>query len=115
MDHEIFYPNKLTAEEIENLSGWKLKVASIHFGLHRDDCVRFGYGYSYFKWVFDDKKEIYLVADKDDVYERPISLATELDWNDKSILLEEIGVDVNELLRNHIKEQLGYDTNDTQN
>lgn len=104
-DIEIFYPNDLKEKEIETLSGWKLKVATLHFGKSRGDCVRFGYGYALRKDFFDEEKGIHLVADKDGEYKRSISLVDEIDWSNKGELLAECGISFNDVLRNHIKTQ----------
>ena len=115
MEQDIFYPNKLTKEEIENLEGWKLKVAAMHFGRGRGDCVTMGYGYKYRPEQYSDSRPDYdveesntiiLVGDKDRMYKQPISLRNEIDWNSNVDLLSECGLDINTVLRNHITEQV---------
>ena len=103
---EIFFPNKLTKSEIENLSGWKLKVACVHFGINRGDCVRFGYGHQLRKEYGDDKAQIYLVADRDGPIKPIISLEDEIDWNDSSVLLSEIGIEVSDIIKDYLKEKI---------
>jgi hypothetical protein len=103
-EENIFYPNKLTVSEVEDLSGWKLKVAAVHFGINRGDCVRFGYGYSKKKLRFTDNEVVCLVADSDGMMSEPISLEDEIDWNDSAQLLSEVGVTVGDLLKRHIHE-----------
>ena len=103
---EIFYPNNLTKEEAENLSGWKLKVATLHFGKTRGDCVRFGYGYAQIKDVWTDKQIIHLVADKDKIYERTISLEDEIDWDNPLDLLAECGKSPENICKERINECL---------
>lgn len=110
-EREIFYPNSLTVGEIENLDGWKLKVATVHFGITRQDCQRRGYGYERKQRWNDDKPEIYLVADKDGVWpeRQEVSLENELDWNSERDLLSECGYNIPELYRQHIAAELGFE------
>lgn len=110
-EREIFYPNNLTVEELENLDGWKLKVATVHFGIHRQDCQKFGYGYERKRKFLDEGEQIYLVADKDVIYEpeQEISLENELDWNSTGDMLAECGYNIPELYRQHIAIQLGFE------
>jgi hypothetical protein len=110
-EREIFYPNKLTVEELENLEGWKLKVATVHFGKTRQDCQRLGYGYERKQRWNDDKPEIYLVADKDGVWteRQEVSLENELDWDNEKDLLSECGYNIPELYRQHIATELGFE------
>lgn len=112
---EIFYPNKLLAKDIENLKLWQIKIAALHFAKDRRDCVRFGYGYSYRPekyndirpdWSVEKKNTIILVADKDSLYKKPISLRNEIDWDDIKDLLSEIGFNINEFLINHILDNI---------
>jgi len=108
---EIFYPNNLTVDELQNLDGWKLKVATVHFGTTRQDCQRLCYGYELKQRWNDEKPEIYLVADKDGVWteRQEISLENELDWNSTRDLLAECGYNIPELYRQHIATQLGFE------
>lgn len=114
-DQEIFYPNKLTKEEVENLKGWKLKVATLHFGVSRGDCVRFDYGYLYRPEKFSDSRPddvileedtIILVADRDGILRQPISLRNEIDWDCEGDLLKECGVEWYDIVKNRILEQI---------
>lgn len=110
-EREIFYPNNLTVDELEKLDGWKLKVATVHFGINRQDCQRSGYGYELKQRCNDEKPEIYLVADKDGVWteRQEISLENELDWNSTRDLLAECGYNIRELYRQYIATQLGFE------
>jgi len=104
---DIFYPNDLKLEEVEQLSGWKLKIAVMHFGIGRDDCVRFGYGYKMMKSnIFADKETIHLVADEDGIQAPLIDLGDEIDWDDPASLIAECGVKIPKLYKDRVKEQL---------
>lgn len=104
---EIFYPNNLTQEEIQKLDGWKLKVATLHFGVKRGDCVRFGYGYALKKaCMFSEEETIHLVADNQEIYKNPIGLGTEIDWNDITVILSEINFDWKAECKKYIENQL---------
>ena len=107
MDNEIFFPNNLTQEEVENLDGWKLQVAVLHFGKQRGDCVRFGYGYKMMSnnSLFD-KKTIHLVADRDGVYKKPIDLVNEIDWDNPRDLLHECEIELPKLYKERISNKL---------
>lgn len=102
MAEDVFFPNNLTKEESEKLSGWKLKVAALHFGAARGDCVHFGYGYGLKYSPKFDKKTIHLLADRDGRQEPAICLGDEIDWDDPSELLREIGVSYTDLLVKHV-------------
>ena len=103
---EIFFPNTLTRKEVNNLSGWKLKVALMHFGVSRGDCVRFNYGYSLLPSCKFQRDTIHLVADRDGVLKQPIDLGDELDWDNCYDLLSETDINVYELFRDYIKRNL---------
>ena len=109
MKEEIFYPNKLTPEEIKELSGWKLKLATIHFGLTRGDCVEMNYGYIWMKENKWDKPEeaIHLIGnDENNPTKGAISLKNEIDWDDWAEILEETGFSFIEYLRGYILNRL---------
>jgi len=106
MEEEIFYPNKLTPDEINNLSGWKLKVAVLHFGKTRHDCVELGYGYQLLQKAFDNEPQIYLVADKDEIYNRAISLECEIDWDDWADIFVETGQTITEYFKKYVAEKI---------
>ena len=103
---DIFYPNKLTSQEVEELKGWKLKVATLHFGVQRGDCVRFVYGFSVMVHnCFADEKTIHLVADDSEIYKKPIDLGDEIDW-DVSDMIALCGFSVNQLCKDRILSEL---------
>jgi hypothetical protein len=115
MKEEIFYPNKLTEEEIKDLNGWKLKIATLHFGIKRHDCVDIGYGYIFRPEKFNDtrpnyeieeKNTIILVSEKDGLIKKPISLRNEIDWDDPTSLLNECGIKWHEIAKKRILEQI---------
>ena len=104
MYEEIFYPNKMSLIEAESLTGWKLKVATLHFGKTRRDCVRFGYGYTYMHNSYTGKKEIYLIADDKEIYKRPLSLHSETDWDDWGAIFAETGQSIADYCRDYVAE-----------
>jgi len=106
MEREIFYPNKLTHTELDKLSGWKLKIATLHFAPGREDCVRIGYGYEFKKKLFDECEYIYVVADRDEIYsdKAEISLKNEIDWDDPNEILSEIGYTIEDIYRKYLED-----------
>jgi len=107
---EIFYPNKLTEEEVINLSGWKLKVSVLHFGKGRGDCIYLQYGYSLIEECYLDEcgnyikeKCIHVVAEGDTNYKRPVSLRNEINWNNPLDLLIETDFDIDNHLIEYVK------------
>ena len=113
METEIFYPNKLTYEEALSLSGWKLKVATLHFGKTRNDCVSLGYGYIYRPekwtdsrpdWEVSDIDTILLAADKSEEYKQPISLRGEIEWDDWASVFAETGCNIPDYCREYVAE-----------
>ena len=45
-DHEPFFPNTLTVEDVDNLKPWQLLVAVIHLSPKMTDCVELNYSYT---------------------------------------------------------------------
>ena len=106
MMEDIFYPNNLSIEDVDKLSGWKLKIAVLHFGIGRKDCIRFGYGYKFIKSnIFAEKPTIHFVADRDGE-QRPIDLESEIDWDSPVDLLAECGIKISDIYKQRIKSQL---------
>lgn len=111
---DIFYPNKLTPEDLELLEGWQLNIAIMHFGLRRNDCVTEGYGYAYipsFKAgandnIFDTPNTIHVVACNRAIWDQPIDLWDEIDWDDPVVLLKECGINVIDIYKKRISDQL---------
>jgi hypothetical protein len=108
---EVFFPNSLTKDQVKNLDGWKLKVAALHFGATRRNCVRGGYGYVYrlekvtdigYDYFSERKPTVILVADKNGKLDKPLSLRNEVNWNNYNDLLAEQELDVENILRDCI-------------
>jgi hypothetical protein len=115
---DIFYPNKLTKEEIQNLKDWQLKVAVLHFGKQRKDCVdlNYGYEYRYEKWTdyrpdneISKNKEIIMFDEN-----KPVSLRNEIDWNDTSDLLHETGFNIDTYLKYYLLNHNYFEQNETE-
>ena len=106
MEMEIFYPNKLKKEDILKLSGWKLKAATLHYGKYRGDCIDIGYGYAMIpEDIWDDTEYIHVVSDKSGTH-KPISLKTEIDWDNPRDLLAECGMNLEDILKDYIVSKL---------
>lgn len=111
---DIFYPNKLTPEELELLEGWKLKIATMHFGVSRNDCVTEGYGYAMLpsieisngRNIFSPSDTIHVVACNRHIWVPPIDLWDEIDWNDPAALLKECGASITDIYKDRISDQL---------
>jgi len=107
MYNEIFYPNLLTKEEVEKLEGWKLKIAILHFGIRRKECINLNYGYSFIKNnMQSDRETIHLVASEGKILDKPIDLSDEIDWDNLIDLFTEFGINYLNLLKNLLKEKV---------
>jgi len=107
MEDGIFYPNKLTKSEIRDLSGWRLKVAVLHFGVGRKYCVDLGYGYKMMRSnYFADMGTVHVVADNNGLWDNPIDLVDEINWDDSSEFIRLCGVNLDGVYKNRITKQL---------